>query len=89
MSFSNVKLFALSTCSHCKDVKDFLNRREVDYECIEVDRLEGEQRTEAIAALKKYNSRLSFPTLIAGERVVVGNKQAEIAEALQQAEKEN
>jgi glutaredoxin-like protein NrdH len=89
MASSNVRLFALSTCSHCKSVKEILNSRDIEHECVEVDRLDGEARKEALAELKKHNSRLTFPTLVVGDNVVVGHKTEEINAVLQSAEKES
>jgi glutaredoxin len=81
-----VILFALSTCSHCKDVKKLLDSRKVEYRKIEVDLLEGEDRKKAIEQVKQYNSRVTFPTTVIGETTVVGNKKDRIEEALARIE---
>ena len=52
------------------------------FDFIYVDQLKGEERAEAIAEVKKYNPNLSFPTLVVGERCIVGLKEKEIREAL-------
>jgi len=44
--------------------------------------LKGEERTKAIADLRKYNSSTSFPTLVVGEKVIIGFREKEIGEAL-------
>ncbi|MEF3698992.1 glutaredoxin domain-containing protein, partial [Desulfolutivibrio sp.] len=49
----NVKVFALSTCIHCKQAKQFLDDKNVVYECIHVDLLTGDDRKQAIEAVKK------------------------------------
>ncbi len=80
---SNVFLYALSTCGHCKNVKEFLDNKEVDYAYTYVDKLEGEDKQTVIQEVKKYNPSLSFPTLIIDEQCIVGNKQQEIEKALE------
>jgi glutaredoxin len=77
-------LFALSTCSHCKEVKRLLDSRDVEYRTIEVDLLEGEDRKKAIEEVKQYNSRATFPTTVIGDTVIVGSKKDQIKEALAQ-----
>ena len=83
---ARVFLYALSTCSHCKDVKKLLDKKGVKYEAVEVDRLEGEDRKKAIATVKKYNSRVTFPTSVIGDTVIVGSKKDKIEEALSKIE---
>jgi len=77
-----VKLYALSTCGHCRDTKDLLKQCGVDYECVDVDRLEPAQRQAYLAEIKKINPECTFPTLVAGNKVVVGFKKEAIKEAL-------
>jgi glutaredoxin-like protein NrdH len=82
MSEKEVKMYTLSTCSHCKATKKFLSDCEVRYDFVDVDLLEGEERQAIIEDVKKFNPRCSFPTIIIGERVIVGFKEDEIREAL-------
>ncbi|NLI33539.1 MAG: glutaredoxin family protein [Deltaproteobacteria bacterium] len=82
MAECDVKLYALSTCSHCKNTKEYLNACGVEYECIDVDKLEGDERKQIIEEVKKINPNCSFPTLIIGNKVIVGFRQDEIKEAL-------
>ena len=49
-----VKLYTLSTCSHCKHTKQFLNELGVPYEYIDVDQLQGQERADMIEEVKKY-----------------------------------
>ena len=78
----SIRLFALSTCIWCKKTKELLSSMGVAFDFIYVDLLKGEQRSEAIAEVKKYNPSMSFPTLIIGEKCIVGLKEKEIKEAL-------
>ncbi len=79
---THVKMYSLSTCSHCKATKRFLNECQVQYEFTDVDLLEGEERQAILEDVRKINPRCSFPTIIIGETVIVGYKEDEIKEAL-------
>jgi hypothetical protein len=47
-----------------------------------VDLLHGEERAVILDDVKKFNPRCSFPTIIIGEKVIVGYKEEEIRDAL-------
>jgi glutaredoxin-like protein NrdH len=82
MSEKPIKMYSLSTCSHCKSTKKLLNDCTVMYEFIDVDLLEGEERRAILEDVKKFNPKCSFPTIIIGDKVIVGFKEKEIKEAL-------
>jgi glutaredoxin-like protein NrdH len=82
MDRPRVKLYALTTCSHCKNTKKLLDENNVEYDCLEVDLTQGDEREAAIDEVKKYNPSCTFPTLIIGEKVIVGYRENEIKEAL-------
>ena len=82
MNDKSVKLYTLSTCSHCKSTKRLLNECTIQYEFVDVDLLEGEERKAILEDIKKINPRCSFPTLIIGDKVIVGYKEKDIKEAL-------
>lgn len=77
-----VMLYTLSTCSHCKATKKLLDNCRVQYEFTDVDLLEGNERAAILEDVRKLNPRCSFPTIIAGDKVIVGYKEDEIKEAL-------
>ncbi len=77
-----VKIYALSTCSHCKAAKKFLKEHGVANLCTDVDLLTGEERKTTIEEVKKYNPACSFPTIIIGEKVIIGFNEQAIREAL-------
>ncbi len=77
-----IRLYALSTCMHCRNTKDLLNDYEVVYDCVYVDTLEGDERKSAIAQVREHNPKCSFPTLVIGEHVIVGFQKDKIREAL-------
>ncbi|BBO77333.1 NrdH-redoxin [Desulfosarcina widdelii] len=82
MSDKPVKIFSLSTCSHCKATKRLLDECTVHYDFVDVDLLEGEERKAILEDVKKFNPRCSFPTVVIGDTVVVGYKEDKIKEAL-------
>jgi glutaredoxin len=82
MTDPEVKIFSLSTCSHCRATKKFIDGCTIKYEFIDVDLLKGDERKAIIEDVKKFNPRCSFPTIIIGEKVIVGFKEKEIKEAL-------
>lgn len=82
MPQEQVKVFSLSTCSHCKSAKKLLNECTIKYEFVDVDLLEGEERKAILEDVKKFNPKCSFPTIIIGDKVIVGYKEDQIKEAL-------
>ena len=80
---SEIKLFSISTCGHCRSVKTLLQKMQFDFQEVSVDEMEREDRKKAIQELKQYNQRLSFPTTVIGPKVVVGNKPDDIRAALE------
>jgi glutaredoxin len=63
MSQPNVKIYSLSTCSHCKATKKFLGECTIKYEFVDVDKLEGDERKAIIEDVKKFNPRWARPSL--------------------------
>ncbi|HZK48939.1 MAG TPA: glutaredoxin family protein [Thermoleophilia bacterium] len=82
MNQSHVKLYALSTCGHCRNVKNFLNENGIEYSSVEVDLTTGEERQRIIDEVRALNPNTSFPTIVIGETVIVGFKEAAMREAL-------
>lgn len=78
----NVKVYALSTCIHCKHCKEYLDEKGQPYDCVYVDRLSGDERRDTIDTIKKVNPGLSFPTVIVGEVTVVGFDKEALEKAL-------
>ena len=77
-----VKLYALSTCSHCRRTKQFFKDCEIVVDTVDVDLLSGKEREEIIEEVKKYNPRCSFPTILIGDRVIIGFNEERLREAL-------
>ena len=79
---NSIMLYTLSTCSHCKATKEFLNDCSVKYDFEDVDLLQGEERKAILEDVRKWNPKCSFPTIVIGNKVIAGFKEDEIREAL-------
>lgn len=82
MQDASVKMYTLSTCSHCKAAKKFLSECGIKFEFTDVDLLDGEERQAILDEVRQFNPACSFPTIIIGDKVIVGNKEDEIKAAL-------
>ena len=82
MSDATVRMYTLSTCSHCRRTKEFFRDQGIDFEFTDVDLLTGDERKAVVEQVRKINSRVSYPTIIIGETIIVGFKENEIREAL-------
>jgi len=78
-------LFGISTCMWCKKTVRFLDEKNISYSKIFVDLLEGQQKSMVREEVKKYNKRLSYPTVKVREKVVVGYDREKLEEALRSA----
>lgn len=75
-------LYSLSTCSYCELAEKLLKDLAVEHRKIAVDLLSAEEKEKAIQEIKKVNPRCTFPTLIYGNKVVIGMKPQEIKDML-------
>lgn len=79
----DIKLFAISTCVWCKRTKRLLESLGVNYNYIFVDKLDRDTRNKVEQEVKKYNPRVSFPTVVINDdKCIVGFQEEEIKEAL-------
>lgn len=79
---NTIKLYTLSTCVHCKALRDYFLLRNLSFDYVDVDLLEGPRRQETLKEVRKFNARCSFPTTVIDGRVVVGFKVDELQEVL-------
>ena len=79
---AKVKIFTLSTCSHCKATKKFLNDNGINFDYIDVDLLQGEDRQKILQEVEQYNPNRSFPTIIIGNNIIIGFREDDLREAL-------
>jgi len=77
-----IKIFTLSTCIHCKKTKAYLQECQVPFEFVDVDLLPGDQRKSTMEEVGRHNPRLTFPTILIGDQVIIGFDQEKLNEAL-------
>ena len=78
-----VKIYSLSTCDNCRDTMNFIARSGVEFDFVDVDLLEKEERNKELSQLKKINPKCTFPTTVIGEKTVIGFDEGKLAEALE------
>ncbi len=79
---SRIKLYTLSTCSHCIRTKKFFRDCAIDVDFIDVDLLTGAEREKILDEVRKYNPDCSFPTICIGDVVVIGFNEEKLRTAL-------
>lgn len=76
-------LFTLSTCAWCKLVKQFLTENEVEYEYIDIDLSEENEKEEIRQIIRDRGGSVSFPTTIIDNKILItGFRKDKIKEAL-------
>ena len=66
-----VVLYALSTCVWCKMTKQFLKDSGVEFEYIDVDLCEEEDKQEIRQHIQSKGGPLSYPTTIVDDNVLI------------------
>ena len=77
-----VKMYTLSTCGHCRNAKRLLDENGVEYDFVDVDLLDKDELKKVLEEVAQYNPQRSFPTILIGDKVIVGYRELEILEAL-------
>ncbi len=78
-----VTIFALSTCVWCKLTKQFLVDNGVQYEFVDVDLLEEDDKEKARQIIIDKGGALSYPTTIIDDKIVIsGFRKDKLKEAL-------
>ncbi len=77
-----IRLFTLSTCSHCNRTKRFFNDNGIKMEFIDVDLLTGEERERIMNEVSKLNPECTFPTICIGDTIIVGFNEEKLKKAL-------
>lgn len=82
MDQPKVFVYALSTCGHCRNAKKLLDANNVKYESVDVDLLSKDELKKTLNEVRKVNPQAAFPTIIIGDKVIVGYRELDILEAL-------
>ena len=79
-----VFLYALSTCVWCKMTKQFLKDNNIQYEYVDVDLCEEEDKQKIRQHIQKLGAPLSYPTTIVDDqKVITGFRKDLLKEALE------
>ena len=79
-----VTLYALSTCVWCKLTKQFLNENNVEYEFIDVDLADENDKEKIHETIMAKSGSLTYPTTIIDDKVVInGFRKDKLKEALE------
>jgi glutaredoxin-like protein NrdH len=66
-----VSVYALSTCVWCKLTKQYLNENNVEYEFVDVDMLDDEDKDKVHQTVLSKGGALSYPTTIVDDKIVI------------------
>ena len=66
-----VTIFALSTCVWCKMTKQYLKDNNVEFEFVDVDLLDDNDKHKAHEAITSRGGALSYPTTIVDDKTVI------------------
>ena len=75
-------LYTLSTCVYCSATKRFLKENNIEYDYIDVDKLDGDEKDDVLSQMMKVSGSMRFPTIIIGKKVIVGFYEDKLKEAL-------
>lgn len=71
-----VRLYSLSTCPVCSQVKRFLRNNGVDFDVVDVDTLDSGEQWLRSKELRQYNPRATYPTLVVEEVITDFDEEA-------------
>lgn len=75
-------LYTLSTCVHCSAAKRFLKENNIEYDYIDVDKLDGEEKDDVLSQMMEVSGSMRFPTIVIGKKIIVGFYEDKLKEAL-------
>jgi glutaredoxin-like protein NrdH len=74
-----IVIYALSTCMWCRMTKSLLKEIGVSYSFVDVDTLDGAEKEQAKAEIKRWNPAGSYPTIVIdGREAISGYDEAEL-----------
>ena len=79
---ASIRLYTLSTCSHCMRTKRFFEENDIKTKIVDVDLLSGAERERAMDEVRKLNPDCTFPTICINDMVIVGFNEEKLKKAL-------
>jgi glutaredoxin-like protein NrdH len=78
-----VLVYALSTCVWCKMTKQFLKDNDIEFEYIDVDLCDEDDKEKIRQEIQSRGGSLSYPTIIVDDNIVItGFRKDKLKEAL-------
>ena len=78
-----VLMYAISTCAWCKMTKKFLKDSGVEYEYVDVDLCDQEDREKIRQGILDRGGSLNYPTIIIDDKMLItGFRKDKLTEAL-------
>lgn len=77
-----VRIYTLSTCIHCKALKEMLFQHNISFEFTDIDLLPRQERQEFIREITSYNPQKTFPIIIVNNKAIVGFRRDLLAQEL-------
>jgi len=79
-----VLMYAISTCGWCRQAKRFLTNNNIEYEYVDIDLCSKEEREKIRRDILSRGGRLTYPTIIVDDRILItGLQEDKIREVLQ------
>jgi glutaredoxin-like protein NrdH len=79
-----VVIYALSTCVWCKMTKQYLKDNEVEFEYLDVDLCDPDEKEKARQQILSKGGSLSYPTTVVDDKnLITGFRKDKLKEALQ------
>jgi glutaredoxin len=79
-----VLMYAISTCAWCKLTKKFLKESNIEYEYVDVDLCEEEDREKIRQDISDRGGIPSYPTIIIDDKILItGFRKDKLTEALE------
>ena len=82
MTQHTITMYTMTTCGHCRAAKEFLDRNSIPYSATDINLLQGEEREKKIAELRAVNPACTVPTILIGEKVIIGFNEEKLRQAL-------
>lgn len=77
-----ITLYGMMSCEQCQQTKAYLEEQAIPFDFVNVDLLVGEERNKVMAVLTKAAMFPTLPTLVVGEKLLVGFDPEAIEKAL-------
>ncbi len=74
-------LYTLSTCVHCSAAKRFLKENDIEYDYVDVDKLDGDEKDDVLSQMMEVSGSMRFPTIVIGKKVIIGFYENKLREA--------